>query len=560
MTDGQLKIKLMTQMTSIKKKITELSDRIDVLETETRSRESSFDSLRAQEKDLYISEEELKIEENFEEETKDIRQKIFQLEKTIDEISPSDDLLGDSEIKEKFVYMNAASQKVNQLYEQLLRVSKPHLIEASYNTKKLGWKSYKREMKKIPSYIRSLKNQEKTETELEEEAERQDLSNKARWAHTFVLGPIAFFTFPFKLGKAVSNVRTLEKYSRLYFSLVESTVHIRNLTAEELENQIGFLVDQQIGACEEELHKLREELSEKEDEKDRLIGNIEFDEESFTQNYNKETFAKEDELEQTRIELEKVEAELEKVKEERSKLLSAEIKKAEEERDPYINPLNDKREVEIPEKILWSYEEAKNSWAQFHSGVYVYSNRTMIENYIRTIIYQLRNYMEFSVIDFVVLDINMALWMADLLSENVKEGTPDILVESLQDGLKLQAENFFELMEARKISIKQVAKDLNEYNRLQREIDSTPMAHKVIFHFEEKFNTFSEKTIQTFKVGSTLGIHYNLFIRREDIREDSLKMLARYVPSIFEVTPTGVSVNSSSDFRDEVLKELATKK
>lgn len=554
------KTQLMANVDSLTAKIVKLTGDLD------RSRVSKATDIEDARKQ-HIGEETDRIELEFHDKILDLKKKNQELEaefysQTVDE---SDEEV--AEIRQKTILLNQLANRLNKLHQALYDVSTPYFINLAQNNNTFSNKRYHKELKKIDVYsnhIYKLADTQVLPVIFCDKISPFVTANVAPYITGVILAPIAVFLFPIYLYKAYKRAKSLHNFSTKYFIMMNTAYKLQDAQSMELETLLESVIQTKKDTVADHLEEVKKQLEDVETKKAELIKNIEFDpiqmEKALEQaivTMEEELFTLREQLEYNRKALMEVEAKL-------STIQQNQLALDKDERDPYINPQNLNRRVEFPFRYLYKYDEHKNTFAALKSGLYIYNERSTAEDLVRSIVFQMRNYMVFSTLRIYILDLLMGMYISDMVLTNrldvkVDSQRSDIVVDSLNSDMEARVETLHDIMTRRAISVKQIASDLSQYNRVQEAAGSASLSFELAFYFVENQVNLSEKLIQLLKVGESLGVLVFLFIQRDILTIDTVKVFEKYIPTFIEVTASGASETPPRTFREHLEREVKSK-
>lgn len=567
MTQHFDKLELMNKKTQLIAMVDLLTNKVTKLTEDLEQNKSSKKTDIENAKRQYICEETDRIETEFHDQILNLQKKCQKLEEEYNSqaIDENDEEI--AKVRQKTVMLNQLADKLDKLHQALYDVSTPYFINLAQNKNTFSHKKYHKELQKIEVYsnkIYKLANQKILPAIFCEKITAFVSPNIAPYITGVILSPILVFLFPFYLYKAYMRAKLLHQLSVKYFTMINTAYQLKDANSVELEALLENIIQTNQDTVADNLKIIKKQLQDIEAKKYNLIENIEFDNVKMENTINEIIKTKEEKLfklqEQLNCslkELEEVEAKLTVIQQQQLALNKA-------ERDPYINPQNLNRKVEFPFKYLYKYDNNRNTFLPLKSGLYIYNERNTAEEIIRAIVFQMRNYMVFSTLRIYILDLLMGTYISDMVLTNrldikIDSQRSDIIINSLKDDIEACIETLHDIMIRRTVSVKQIAPDLNQYNRIQETAGSASLSFELVFYFIESQINLSEKLIQLIKVGEALGVLVFLYIQRDILTIDNVKVLEKYISTFVEITTSGTSEIPPRTFREHLENEVKFK-
>jgi hypothetical protein len=465
--------------------------------------------------------------------------------------SNSIDKYADESIAEQYKkveYLNSVAVQLDLLRQALLKVSTQYFIDKAAVTRTFSAKRYLRELEKIDFYVREI---DKTEgggffiAKLAASITKPLSYNMAYMLVSLLLGWLMVLLFPYYLARAVARAKLLHKYSVLYHKLMRTSVKLKNISSKDLETMLSQFLEnkknrllEKLQDCEKRTEDIKNQIQQEKD-------SINIDRSQHEIEYDEAVLEMQSQIQGMRDRQEELDEKLKKVTSEIDELLKEQREVLARERDPYLNPTNTERNIELPEQIIYDFEDDKTRWFYVHPGVWVYNTRNLAESVSRSIIYQLRNYMKYGVIKFTVLDPLMGEFLRDMLLEEKS----DITIEFARTGIDSKIDMLHDYLIRRVDTIKKSAESISDYNKIQDKIKSELICYEIVMIYLESKLTLSEQLLRLMKLGSKYGIHVMLFIQREILTIENLKVYEKHVDWIQEISRTGITAKVPLSFR-----------
>jgi len=526
----------------------------------------------------YLAEERLKIDEKYSEEMSALEKEIKEIDEYITSVVIEDDHYELSEVMQKRETLNKASIKITEFYNQLLKASQKAFIDLAFTEAVLPYKTFRKHIKNLDSYILHLTNIEKLYSLIErnpemivtnfvdkdkkdisdEDDDTPEVSNITYYIRGLWLGPIQVVTFPVKLIRAVERVYTLHRYSKLYHMLVQTVFQVQeennSLIQEIFQNLLKDVRNSKLDTRKEKEVELEKLISVVEREKKEIF----FSSDDIEDEIFKMLYQLQKQYEQLEEEIARKKAELEDVDQKLRSSYERTMIQAQKEREQFMNPQNDVRHVVLPPNLIWDVKEASNVYFPVLPGLYVYTSRDSTTKFLRLLTFQLRNYMKWGTLKIHILDMMKASWINRFLLP--EESNSDILLTDMSRDFNEKISVIHDALDRKLKAVLTNFTNIAEYNTVQEELGSEPIPYEFVIQFLENDQKFNDEIVHLFVAGEQVGIIPMLFIKREDITPAAIKIYEKYVDNVIELTQTGLTTLPSSVFRQNFEKELEEKR
>ena len=525
-----------------------VDDTENQIEYEEHNKQDSLDELATE----YVEEKYEEIELEFEEALEKLKEEIYELESLVatNEVDETEELV---KARETLEYLNTAAIIVNKYYEELKKVSTTYFIDLAYVAKSMSLKEFKREFRKLPSKIEDLKELDYEPSQpfrlVNSITEKKNSANFAVYMLATIGSPVILFTTPLAIIRAVKRAKHLHKESQRYHQMMHALANLKSKSSEEITsifNQLLKLKSQRIKALlekkNEQLESLNAQIKAKQDA-------VKFDEADYERKYALKLMGLRSQLEAHKKKVEELEIALEDVINEIASMQSNRLDMLELERMQYLNPRDD-REVVIPTQLLFKYGQDSNSMFELKPGLYLYQDIDDVGAFIQMSVFQIRNIMSWGSVQFKVLDLLGAEYVAPLmLKSDGKAKAQDIVISTLKEEREQMIELMHDLLVRRKVQILQTVPNLGDYNLIQKEAGSSPMPYQLIFIVLTDVVKMDEKLIQLIHLGEKLGLLVFIFMKEELLTLQIIKSIETYFKSFIELSSSGLSSYDPEQYR-----------
>ena len=512
------------------KKKASLEAEINTLTENITKHLEHFDQDVSLSRDTFNNKVDERVDKEYEQKVQEMTQRIAELESQIAavEIDESDSTVRDA--IERRDYLNAAAISVQEYYNILLHVSEPEFIELAVTTKIISFAALRKEMKKMDYYKLSL-------SKLESKPLINIDGERSIWLQALLLGWLLAFRLPFLIIKAVKRAKVLHLFSRKYYILMETLLVLSQAASEEIIKTLQGVVEerkdnlyQKKAAADEALNQLYEEIQEQKDREKESCPD-------FEERINNLILESNKELDNLRADLAVVDDELRIITEKLNIIIGKEAASFREIRERFLNPSNTDKSRSLPPKLIYKFADSQNTYFNFVSGLWVYTDRTLANTVVLAIVYQLRNYMAWGSITFQMFDVLMATFLNGLMFPD----NCDIRVHSMRAEQDACIDVLHDMLVRRSALIFSSHEDISQYNNYQAGIDAPTLPYEVVIIFQEAVTQLSEKLVQILSLGPKLGVTVCVFLRDDFLNESSFKTYERYVENVVEVTKTGIT-------------------
>jgi len=521
----------------------------------------------------YIAEERLKIDEKYSDAMSALEKEIRGIDEYIKSVVIEDDHHELTEVMQKKETLNKASIRITEFYNQLLKTSQREFIDLATTEAVLPYKTFRKHIKNLDSYILHLTNIEKLYALIESNPEMivtnlasggkdnngddddtPEVKNITYYIRGFWLGPLQAVAFPVKLVRAVHRVRTLHNYAKLYHLLVQTVFQVQeennSLIQEIFQNLLEDVRNSKLDVRKEK----EKELNHLIDMVEREKKDIYFSTDTIEEEISRTLYQLQQQHEKLDEEIAQKTKELEVVDQQLRSNHERTMTQAQKEREQFMNPQNDVRHVVLPPSLIWDVKEATNAYFHVLPGLYVYTSRESTTKFLRLLTYQLRNYMKWGTLKIHILDMMKASWINRFLLP--EESNSDILLTDMSRDFNEKISVIHDALDRKLKAILTNFTNIAEYNTVQEELGSEPIPYEFVIQFLESDQKFNDEIVHLFVAGEAVGVIPMLFIKREDITPAAIRIYEKYVDNVIELTQTGLTTLPSSVFRQNFEKEL----
>lgn len=528
---------------SLRTEIRKLEQQIRMLEDEISYEELKIDERVEEESSTFLEEKKEELNERFHPQIEELENAVAKLKAAleVDEVEENEELVQAKETRE---YLNTAAVVINRYYEELKKISSTYFIDLAYTEKMFTLKGFKKEFASLPRRVNDLEHMRVNVVQpfkYIESASKEKSNNFSIYFSSTVLSWWVAMHTPFAIAASIKRAKFLHDSAVLYHRMMHTLASLKEKSDAEIAQIFGKLLKLKNQRIRDLLASKESELESKTleyQEEERLIS---FDEESLRNKLQMELASKQsklvslkEKLEMLESELEDVEALIEELVGERTDFLSL-------ERDTYLLA-RDEREVVLPEKLLYGWFNESNMFFNLEHGLYLFNDRDTVANFIRLIVFQLRNIMEWDSVKFKVLDLLGAEFISPLmLPMTGKAKTQDITIYTLREEREQSVELMHDLLIRRKLQILQTTTNLGDYNLIQKASGSSPQAYQIIFILLTDAIKMDEKLIQLIHSGEKLGILVFIFMKEELLTVQLSKSIETYFKSFSNLSDSGVT-------------------
>lgn len=532
----------------------ELGRVTDDLNYATQSKKQKIDDAR----ELYIDAEREKVTSKYAEELDVLTEDIRGLKEQINhkDVDETEEL---KEARKTQEYLNEAALKIESYHSVLQNSSSAYFIDLAYNEEVMSMNKFKKVYKTIDSRcdkIKSLDEGSKLPFKWEESVrEKFGNANISIYLLSILASPLILLTIPISVSAGVKRAKYIHSCNALYHSFMHTLFQLRDKTNEEIQILLGSLIRLKSEALNRRLFKKEEELAALQEQIEKELDGVEFSEEEFVASLDKNigmlTLRKtsiEADLESEREKFELVEGrinELLKIKEGHLAI----------ERQYYMSA-REERLVVLPEQLLYDYDAQSNKWFDLTPGLYLYRDREDVDSLIQSAIFQLRNIMQWGTLQFRLLDLFGADFASPLrLPTDGKSKAQDINIFTLQEERDSTIELAHDLLVRRKQQVLSTAADIGDYNLLQKETGSSPLAYQMIYIITNEQVRLDERLKQLSYSGAKVGLNTYVFMKEELVDLGFVKTVQDYFSKIVEVTNSGLTSYSPTSYRARLEEE-----
>lgn len=558
---------LLKEMMDLKRKERDIQTNIRKSEQEERTLDDTikFESSKIEdkvevEKQKYVAEQTEEIRGLHQPKIDALKQEIASIDEKMghDHVDETEELAAARERKE---YLDEAAVAIDNYYNALREVSLPYFIDIAYTENKFNMKGFKTAFKALPA--RQERVLKVGESGYPRPFDVFSHGSKLT-SHTYIratLGAILVaLSLPKRIKQAVDRAHYLHESSELYHKLMHTLMIFKNKTDEEVNLIFGKLLmtkRQQLAidkdVKEKELEALEEFLKSEFDK-------IEFDgdsirrQASLLEGQNKKKLEElRNNIEQLKVELLDITTRLAELQEEHSDFL-------ESERKLYLEP-SEERDVVLPNELLYGFTKTSNSKIEFKPGLYLYSDREIVADFMRLTLFQIRNIMAWGSVQFRVIDLLGAEAIAPLMLPNDgKAKNQDITISTLREEREQLIDLMHDLLVRRKTQVLAVTSDLASYNTIQKESGSAPIPYQIIYVILTEAIKPDEKLIQLIHNGEKLGLLVLVFMKDELLTIQIAKSIETFFTSFVELTSTGLSSYPPAHYREMLEQAEADRK
>lgn len=536
--------KIKTEIKKVTGDKNRLEEEIDYAE---RNLQNQVEELR----DKYVEEKHEEIKEKYEPRKEELEEEIQKLESNLDskDVEDTEELVQARETKE---YLNTAAIVVNRYYEELKKVSSPYFIDLAYNEKSMKLGAFKKAFSSLPKRVRDLEHLRTDLTQPFRFVETQTEKRNANFGSYFTGSVMSWWVAactPLAIIKSVKRAKYLHESASLYHKLMHTLASLSKKTDEEIAQIFSSLLQLKGQKLLEELEEKRQELESLEFDLQEELRSVEFDESSFLRTENMKIANNRVKLQSLTDQLERLEYTLEDILALLEKLTGERTDSLEIERDTYLRARED-REVVLPFKLLYDWTPDSNAFFELKHGLYLFSDRSTVADFLQMMVFQLRNIMEWGSIQFKVLDLLGAEFMAPLMLPNTgKAKAQDISIFSLREEREQLIELMHDLLVRRKLQILQSVTNLGDYNLIQKAAGSSPTPYQIIFIILDSALKPDEKLVQLIHSGENLGLLVFIFMKDELLTVQLAKSIETYFNSFAELSESGITSYEPEEYR-----------
>lgn len=550
---------LITQILNAKSKereyrvgIKKLSAEIEVLDEEIEYSERTLQDKLDEEKEAYLEAQYEAIKEKFAPKIEELEAEIAKLEAMLEtkDVEDTEELVKARETKE---YLNTAAVAINKYYEELKKVSTTYFIDLAYVEKILTMKEFEKEFKRLPKKVEQLTNLQTAVVQpfkmVDSLSEKKGSFNVGVYVTATVGSLWVLLNTPLAVRKSVKRAKLLHTEAQRYHKLMHTLASLKLKTDEEITQIFSKLLKLKSQRIQTMLESKRGELESVEFDLQDELDAVVFDEDGFMNKSNMELLGKRSKLESLKAKLQKMEEDLEQILELLERLTGERSDYLEIERESYIMA-REEREVVLPTKLLYDWTPDSNSFFEMKHGLYLFAERETVASFLQMFVFQLRNIMEWGSVQFRVLDLLGAEFVAPLmLPDSGKAKAQDITISSLRDEREQLVELMHDLLVRRKTQILQTVSNLGDYNLIQKAAGSSPMPYQIIFIVLTDALKMDEKLIQLIHNGEKLGLLVFIFMNHELLTVQLAKSIETYFNSFVELSDTGISSYEPDEYR-----------
>lgn len=536
--------KIKTEIKKVTGDKNRLEEEIDYAE---RNLQNQVEELR----DKYVEEKHEEIKEKYEPRKEELEEEIQKLESNLDskDVEDTEELVQARETKE---YLNTAAIVVNRYYEELKKISSPYFIDLAYNEKSMKLGAFKKAFSSLPKRVRDLEHLRTDLTQPFRFVETQTEKRNANFGSYFTGSVMSWWVAactPLAIIKSVKRAKYLHESAFLYHKLMHTLASLSKKTDEEIAQIFSSLLQLKGQKLLEELEEKRQELESLEFDLQEELRSVEFDESSFLRTENMKIANNRVKLQSLTDQLERLEYTLEDILALLEKLTGERTDSLEIERDTYLRARED-REVVLPFKLLYDWTPDSNAFFELKHGLYLFSDRSTVADFLQMMVFQLRNIMEWGSIQFKVLDLLGAEFMAPLMLPNTgKAKAQDISIFSLREEREQLIELMHDLLVRRKLQILQSVTNLGDYNLIQKAAGSSPTPYQIIFIILDSALKPDEKLVQLIHSGENLGLLVFIFMKDELLTVQLAKSIETYFNSFAELSESGITSYEPEEYR-----------
>lgn len=541
---------LITQILNARSKEREFKNNIKKLESEIESlaeeieySEKTLDEKVASAADTYVQEQQEIVKEDYAPKVDELEDDIAKLQELLGSknVEDTEELI---EAKETREYLNGAAIMVNRYYLELKKISSTYFIDLAYNEQHMKKKAFKKAFESLNNRVQDLEAMRTNLTQpfryVEANAKKKSTNYSIYLSATLMSWWVTALT-PFALIKAVKRARYLHSSASLYHKMMHTLVTLRKKSDEEISSIFSSLLELKSQKLQKELDAKQEELDDLNSQLSQTLDLIAFDEDSFRGKQGMQIGANRIKLGTLNAQLSKFRDALEEILDLLERLTGERSDSLEQERESFLQG-REERSVVLPTQLLYDWTLDSNSYFELNHGLYLFSERDTVSSFLQMFIFQLRNIMEWGSVQFRILDLLGAEFVAPLiLPASGKAKAQDIAISTLKEEREQLVELMHDLLVRRKTQILQTVSNLGDYNLIQQSAGSSPMPYQIIFIILTENLKMDEKLIQLIHNGEKLGLLVFIFMKDELFTLQVAKSVEPYFNSIVELSDTGLS-------------------
>lgn len=553
---------LLDQRSKLEKQISEAEISAQEIEEDIKFRQDTLEEQVSDARDEYLGEKHERIKEEYADKIEVLEDEIGDIKSQME----SEEIDDDEELaraKETMEYLNSAAKVIERYKVELAKTSSPYFIDLAYTEKQMTIKKFRRNFSKLPKRISALKDLRTTVTQpfqfIDKVSGKKGVNHTVYLTATTLAGWVAGAT-PFALVTAVRRAKYLHESAELYHMMMHSLVSLQDRTDQEITSIFKALLRLKSESLQVKLNSKNSELESLNAELEEKLAEEVFDEKEFKKKTTRLLMSKQQELEVLTQNLESLEEQLVEVNEELDRLNGEREAELKQERSKYLEKRED-QSVVIPTKLIYDIRLDSNVYFNLSPGLYLYEELDVVNDFLQMSIFQLRNIMEWGSIQFRVLDLLGASFASPLMLRNDGETrSQDILIYTLKEEREQVVELMHDLYTRRKDQILQEAPNLGDYNLKQKQEGSAVVPYQMIFIVLTESFTTSERLIQLIHSGHKVGLMVYVFLKSELINLQIAKTVEPYFRTVVEVSDTGLTSHTSTQYVDMLEQQEADKK
>lgn len=520
---------------------------VDRLNQSIEEHESLTESGIVEYKEEEMKDLELEVNRKYKPQLQALDKEIEELEELIAIKSTNEESVDLIAAREKQAYLDKAAIVLETLRIALEKASHPHFVSLAYNEKKLSMSKYRKLFSTMENRIDEIQEWNMYTARpfsIVENKEQEKGYNKVNYLYSILYSPYILWNIFPALNTVIKRNQTLHKYAQFYHTLMFNTIRIRVATAEQIEKLFSDLVDIKQQSLNEKLQELRDKWDALDSEKDKALSELEVDSSAYEISQDEILKKYEVDLRDAKEKIVTFSNRINELKVILSRLDSEYTDALEVEREPYIKSGNEA--VVLPPRLLFDYSRGGNKLIDFKEGLYLFEERDEVFQYIRLIIYQIRNYMKWGTYHFRLHDLLRAEELLDLQLDDATNS--DITIYSLKNEKRDMVEVLHDLHKRRSKQISSVAQSIGEFNLLASEQDSSLVGYNIVMIYDEDKLELSEELIQLLNLGPRFGIIVMIFVPKEKIDSRVLRTYSSFIKNTTELTDSGLTQHDTKEF------------
>lgn len=513
--------------------------------------------------EYYLESKQAEITENYSPAIAPIEAEIAKFKDELGNIKPdeSEEL---KEARKAQEYLNSAAIKVHDFYSLLTNKSSSYLVDLAYNEEIMELNKFKKVFKSLDDRTKKINSFDAKEPIPFRWISKAKKNLGSISVSIYVIGilasPAIAVTFPFAVVKSVRRARYIHESSGVYHSLMHSLASLSQKTDKEVSDIFKTLLRLKTAKLERGLRDAEEHLRKILKLRDEEIEALSFDREAFDDDLARTEKQLELKLLTIREELETLEEQLAEVEMGLKELMQEKEGELERERNTFLYP-REVREVVLPKQLLYDYDDQVNKKYTHSPGLFLYTDRQDVEDYILSTVYQLRNIMQWNTIQFRILDLLDSSFISPLeLPQEDKAKSQDIHSYTLADEREEIIKVTHDLLRRRGSQILKTESNIDDYNLIQIERDSPPAPYQMLYYITNKRITMNEKLIQICYTGERVGINLTIFMKSEQVDSGYLKEIGDYFKRVVELSSSGLTSYPVEDYYGILLLKEKEKK